>query len=315
MHTLKKLLIIVTGISALLIISTILFFIFKPKVAGLYVSADPISTVYINGEDVGKTPYKGMRAPGEVVLKIVPEGKLESAYETKVALLPGVETVVRRMFGNSDETSTTEIISFEKVSKDETSLAVVSIPDSVEVTIDNTSKAFTPHKTSVLEEGNHTILLSAKGYLDKTIKVKTHKGFKLTALVTLARATGGVQAGALTPTPAPSPTLYEGSLVQILSTPTGTLRVRKEAKTGSEEIGMVKTGEEYPFLDRDPATGWFKIRFDGQEGWVSSQYARKVEGKALSTSGVNATVTVAPVTKTKQVSVSPTVAASPTLGI
>jgi hypothetical protein len=48
----------------LLLIAAILFFILKPKVAGIYVESTPISTVFIDGEEVGMTPYRGTRSPG-----------------------------------------------------------------------------------------------------------------------------------------------------------------------------------------------------------------------------------------------------------
>lgn len=314
MTKLKLLIVITATLAALVFLALILFFIFKPKVAGIYVDATPSATVFINGEQVGTTPYKGTRDPGDVVLKIVPKEQPATPitpYETKVSLLNGVETVVRYNFGPSDDMGSGEVISFEKIAKGETSLAIVSIPDSAEIVIDNDIKAFAPHKTSSIKPGDHTLILSVKGYQDKTVRLKTHEGYKLTAIVTLARLDKNAVPVSITPTPTTSsgpsatPTPISGPTVLILPTSTGTLRVRKEAKTGSEEIGTVTSGQSYPYLDRDTVTGWFKISFDGKEGWVSSQYARKVEVK------VSGTVTITP-TK-KPVTVTPTPVASPTL--
>ena len=66
--------------------------------------------------------------------------------------------------------------------------------------------------------------------------------------------------------------------VEILSTPTGFLRVRSEPSTAGEEVAQVEPGDRFPYLDKDEDTGWFKIEYeDGEEGWVSNQYAKKVE--------------------------------------
>ncbi len=311
-----------SGLAALVFLALILFYLFKPKVAGIYIDASPSSTVFINGEQVGTTPYRGTRDPGDVVLKIVPKDQPAipiTPYETKVSLLNGVETVIRYNFGPTDDMSSGEIISFEKIAKGETSLAIVSIPDSAEIVIDNDIKAFAPHKSSSIKPGDHTLVLSVKGYQDKTVRLKTHEGYKLTAIVTLARLDKNAIPVSITPTPSTAsnaasatPTPIGGPSVLILQTSTGTLRVRKEAKTTSEEIGEVKSGENYPYLDRDTVTGWFKISFDGKEGWVSPQYAKKVEVKVSGTPTPSKTVSATP-TKRPIITATPTPSVAPTI--
>jgi hypothetical protein len=258
---------------ALLFIAVVLFFMLRPKVAGIYVEASPNSSVTINGEVVGTTPYRDVKEPGEVILKISnPENKTLS-YETRVTLLPGVETVVRYAFGNSDEASSGEIISFEKIAKGETSLAVVSIPDSAEITIDGGVRVHAPHKTSAIEEGDHTLLLKAAGYEDKTVRVKTHKGYKLTAIVTLAKLPAGVKANA-TPTPAVQKPL---GFVFISGVGIDFVRVRETPATSGREVGRVALGKSYPFLEQDITGNWFKIEYEtGVTGWISSQFARRM---------------------------------------
>lgn len=289
----KRLFIVIFAVVVLLIFGTIIFFVFKPKVAGIFVDTIPSSIVYMNGQEVGSTPFKVTQAPGEVVLKLVPKDGGLLPYETKVPLLSGVQTVVRYTFGSSQNTGSGEIISFEKIAKGETSLAVVSIPDSAEITIDDTIKVFAPYKTSAIQKGDHTLVVRAKGYQDRTIRVKTNEGYKLTAVVTLAKSENSI-ASLQSPTPTPSPTpIQTTEKVLILNTATGKLRVRKEPKTGSEEIGEVRAGEEYPFLERDPVTGWFKIIYsEGNEGWVSSQYARIAGSKPTSINTPTPTVSV-----------------------
>ena len=64
------------------------------------------------------------------------------------------------------------------------------------------------------------------------------------------------------------------SQVEILATPTGTLNVRSSPSTSSPIITKVSPGEKYQLLEESP--GWFKIKLSDKEGWISSQYAKKL---------------------------------------
>jgi len=64
------------------------------------------------------------------------------------------------------------------------------------------------------------------------------------------------------------------------------LRVRAEANKSSKELGFAKSDFYYPFagnlednLDSSPSTqinDWLKIKFEGQEGWVSAEFAELI---------------------------------------
>lgn len=65
-----------------------------------------------------------------------------------------------------------------------------------------------------------------------------------------------------------------GVRLRVLQTGTGWLRVRKDASTTSDEIGRLNVGDIVFALEEK--TGWYKIRMkDGKLGWVSSAYAVK----------------------------------------
>ncbi|RLC31891.1 hypothetical protein DRH13_02385, partial [Candidatus Woesebacteria bacterium] len=98
----------------------IVFFVigsFKPKSAGIVIETIPAANGFIDGKQVGRTPYSGTRKPGEITIKLIPESFEAplAPFETKVTLVAGIETVVKREFGESDEASSGEIISFEKM--------------------------------------------------------------------------------------------------------------------------------------------------------------------------------------------------------
>lgn len=287
--TVKKARLVGIIILGLVLLVGLIYFIigyYKPKVAGVFIMTDPPANVFIDGEEVGRTPYEINRSPGEVVIKLIPDSFQAplTPYETKVNLIAGVQTVIKREFGESQEASSGEIISFERIAKEETSLTVVTIPDSVQLEIDGRDKAFTPHKTSSILPGEHTLVLSAEGFLERIIEVKTHQGYKLTAIIKLAQAENKVQeTPGITPTPIDENEAKK-EMIEILSTPTGFLRVRKEPSTLGEEVGQVKPGEKYPLLETDEKTGWFKIEYEEDgEGWISNQYAKKVEGSSKAT--------------------------------
>lgn len=273
----KALRILITLIVIGLTVGLVLFLLglFQPKGAGLLIKTTPTATVFINGEQVGKTPYEAARDAGEVVVKLVPDAsdKPLAPYETRVTLSPKIQTVISRDFGETEEASQGEIISFERIGGKEASLAVVSIPDSAEVFIDGRQIGFAPYKTSLFPAGDHQISLKAPNYSERTLTAQTISGYKLTVVVKLAPSG---QAEAISPTPTPSG--IKVTMVEILATPTGFLRVRATPSASAEELTQVKPGEKYRYLETDEATGWFKIEYaEGKEGWVSNQYTKKIE--------------------------------------
>ncbi|OGM09557.1 hypothetical protein A2159_00210 [Candidatus Woesebacteria bacterium RBG_13_34_9] len=286
----RKIKIIITSIVGLAIIIALVFFIFgflKPKYAGIYIDTNPTSTIYIDGEEMGRTPYKKTIKPNEIEIKLVPDSFQLPLYpfETKIDLVAGVETVIKREFGETEELSSGEILSFEKGIRDETSLSVITIPDSGKLIIDRKDKAFTPHKTSAILPGNHILELSASGFVDKEIQVKTHSGYKLTAFVQLSKV--AIQNNEEFEVATSAAGVEQGSekvMVKIKSTPTGFLRVREEASSIANEVGRVIPGKTYILLEQDEKTGWYKIEFNEEtdskvikSGWISNQYAERID--------------------------------------
>lgn len=269
-------------IIAIVGITFFLIGLLKPKFAGILIDSDPISTVYIDGQKVGHTPYKATRKPGEIVIRIIPDiyQTAPAPYDTKIDLNAGVEAVVRRQFGPTDDTSAGEVISFEKTSANETSLAVVTIPDSVQLTVDNLQKYSTPQKLSGVSPGKHSFILSLDGYQDKKLDVNLYQGYKLTAIVKLAKKK--IETASM-PSPTPQPNSEPVELVEISQTQTGFLRVRSEPSTLGNEVGRVVPGRKYKLVEVDQDTGWYKIEYDeDSDGWISNQFARKVATSSAS---------------------------------
>ena len=280
MRKLKLSLVITSVILVLIFVVLFLLGYFKPKGAGLLVNAAPGALVFIDGVQVGQTPYKATLEPREISLRLLPQAATTplAVYETHLNLSPGIETVVNREIGETEDSSAGEVVSFEKVAKGETSLSIISVPDAAQITVDGAVRGFAPYKTSSILSGEHQVLLSAPGYNSRNLQIKTREGYKLIIIAKLS----------VNPEEKPSEKVQDLTdkkivYVEILDTPTGFLRVRAEASTSSAEVGQVKPGEKYEFLEE--VTDWFKIKFsETQTGWVSGQYAKKLEESAVSPS-------------------------------
>ena len=65
-------------------------------------------------------------------------------------------------------------------------------------------------------------------------------------------------------------------VVEIASTPVGYLNVREQANTSSKVVTKVSPGQRFKVIERLDS-GWVKIDADANgQGWISTQYAKKV---------------------------------------
>ncbi|MBU0998353.1 SH3 domain-containing protein [Patescibacteria group bacterium] len=262
---------------ALLAIFLILFLVgyFKPKGAGIFIDTISVSDVYINESLVGSTPYEAIRNPGEVTVKLVPKDEMLVSFETKVNLVSNVRTVIKREFAESEEESSGEIASFEKVGGKDASVSIVSIPDATQISIDGQVRGFSPYKINSIIPGEHVLVISASGFLERSLTIKAYQGYKLTVVVKLAAG------GEVLPTSTPSSNDQETLniiKIEILETPNNFLRVRSEPSTEAQEVARVVSGNLYSLIEEDSKTGWYKIEYEkGKQGWVSNEYSKKVE--------------------------------------
>lgn len=288
MKTLRLILIIVP--SAIFFLGAILFAVgyFKPKDGGVRIETNPSSSVYLNSEFAGKTPLTKNLPGGSVDVKLIPDAADQGLvpFETKINVVPGIQTVIRREFGKSEDESSGDIISFEKDSQGTVSLVVVTTPDNAQVSIDGVPRGFAPYKTTTISPAAHQVSVKSSGFVDRIMTISTKEGYRLVLFVKLSKSLASSQA-----TPTPTPASQSAKLVLILDTPTGYLRLRTEPGTKGEEIAQVSPGEKFPYLSTDDATGWFQIQYQepkpglprGIVGWVSNQYAKIVDssGEAM----------------------------------
>lgn len=276
-------------VGAIVIISfgfliTALFFLLslmERKPGGILITSTPISSVYLNGSFVGKTPYEGVHQPGEYLLNLIPEDSGENyfPYQATVTVVPGVKTVIRQNLSGRQEEIAGEIVSLTKTNKDSASLVVFSDPSGAQIFIDEIFTGLTPYSQENLSLGEHRLVIKSPGYSDRSLNVNAISGYELTVKIKLKKNPEAPQVAAAMAGPR--------TLIEILTTPNGFLRVRSEPGAAGREIHQVKPGEKYLFLEEDAATGWFKIQIqapapglpNGITGWVSNEYSRKIEGE------------------------------------
>lgn len=293
-------------ISILLIFSLVLGgctipFIGKQKKAALQITSNPKTTVFLDDERLGSTPFFNDKIKaGEYKIKLVPENDAGNlSWEGRVKLVGGVLTVISRDLGDGEETSSGYVLSLEpRTDKSKASAAVITKPDGAVVAVDGEPKGFAPLSIEDLSDGEHNLVISSPGFVEKSVKAKLIKGYKLIASVQLARMmdeeeegedppAGGEEATESAkedeedededitspkPTPRKTDIDQDEAYVVIESPEAGWVRVREKPSTSSEEITKVNDGEEYRYLDEQ--SGWYQIEYeDGETGWISGKYA------------------------------------------
>lgn len=252
------------------------FFLFsklKPANAGLQIETIPQATVYINGDQMGTTPFELVQKPGEISIRLVPIATETSLapWGTKVTLTQGIKTVIRRDFAETEEKSSGEILSFEKISGSTASLAAVSTPDAAQVNLDGQNRDFTPLLINDIAVGDHKLVIFQAGYSEREIQARAEVGYKLTVVAMLAKFEQAPEA-----TESADEVLPKEEKIEILDTPTGFLRVRREPGKNGAEAGQVKPGEQFVLLEEKDS--WYKIEYQkDKEGWISSEYVKKLE--------------------------------------
>lgn len=281
MYSMKKKIISTTlALAGLILVGyviLVLIGLFRKQDAGVLIESEPESTVYINSKEVGKTPYEANFRSGEINLRIMPidnSQNLYDDYETKINLVPGIRTIVKRVFRPREDNSSGAIVSFEKIGGQKSFVTVVTIPDGAQVIIDNKNYGYTPIKVEI-PAGDHTLSVAQDGYLEKKLSIKVYKGYNLTAAVKLGKS--GEKADEVEPA---SQNVNLGK-IKINKNDAGFLRVRSGANTGFPEVGRVKPDEIYDVLEEGENSKWYKIKFINSEnieidGWVAAEFVTKL---------------------------------------
>lgn len=275
----KLIFILIPILLALGVFFTIAFFLTKNGGKGaLQVTANPKSKVYINGDYIGQTPLckcevNDMIPVGEYTIKVDPDNAQFVPFEEKITISKSILTVVDRTFGRGVASEGSVITLTPLEDPKALQLLVISFPEGSQVLVDSSPSGATPLLIKDITESDHEVTIKKDGYREKTIRVRTIAGYKLTVLAYLGVSVGTSPTPSIT-APVASPSAALIAKVTILQTPTGFLRVRAASSAASAEVGRVSPGEEHDLLDENDE--WYKITFEeGKSGWISKQYAQK----------------------------------------
>jgi hypothetical protein len=262
----KTVFIILVFISALLLL---IRFAVNPLVrslgfdqkAGLKISSTPKAKVFLDGAEVGETPFEDKTLSAKSYHIKLEEEK--GSWEGEVSISAGTMAVVNRELGEGITDSSGEILTLNPG----TGVTVVSNPDQADLEVDQKPMGKTPVTLTDLTAGEHIFVLSHSGFLKRVIKAYVPEGLSLNIFVDL-----GLSEVDLAAIPVSSQATQ--TEVVIKSTPTGFLRVREKPSTSSKEVGRVNTKDVLPVLEE--LTGWYKVKLPNDlEGYISSAYATK----------------------------------------
>ena len=244
----------------------------SPKKSGLEIMSFPIAKVYINGKEMGLTPYKNMNLkPGENEIKLISENR---EWKRKIDLQNNINTVVDWQFGDDSNGDSGYILYLEKTGDKKASLLVNTNPDKTTITIDRQVKGISPIKISEIGEGDRQLSVSFPGYKDINVFMKAINGYQLVVNAKLAIEKNNIEQIINSETEASNSGLNVAKKVTIKETETGWLKVREKESSSSKEISKVKPGEIYVLLEEK--TDWYKIDLEnGKSGWISASYASK----------------------------------------
>jgi uncharacterized protein YraI len=93
----------------------------------------------------------------------------------------------------------------------------------------------------------------------------------------IGRITGNAQQAEI-PTPDPLKDVY---LAQVLLDASANLQFRRSPDAQSESIGLIPSGTQLIISARSPQGDWLQTSFEGQTGWVSSQFVSVTFNGAL----------------------------------
>ena len=268
----KKLLFIIL---AVVIIGIALYFFRYPILATkgiLEIKTNPKTVIFINDEQAGNTPFKREFYPQELKVKIFPVQQNSSTapiWQGTVKINPSVLTLIRQDFTEGKDQVSGEILTLNKIpDKSMAALKATSYPNKATVILDGKVKGYTPLLLKKIEAGQHTLELSLTNHQTAVLGLNMNAGYRLDCEIKLAEKEEEEKEKDS------SNDQEDESHVQILSTPTGWLRVRQGAGVSFPEIARIKPEEEYPLLEEKD--GWFKIQLnDEQVGWISGKYAAK----------------------------------------
>lgn len=253
--------------------------------------SSPTAGVFIDNTAVGKTPFEQKLKEGEYTIKLIPEGVGAEtvSWQSKVRVNKDSLTYINRELGSAEVTSAGEIFTVSKMEKNPKNgnhgeVYVETEPPGAIVYLDNDEKGVSPLLMEEVLKGDHEISVFLPGFFRRTHKINVDGSYRTNAAFKLAvdqtkkdinqlRQEKETERQKEAEATKSAEIDTESKQIVIQNTPTGFLRVREEPSTSGKEVTRVKPGEKYQLVEE--TEGWYKIKVNDEQGWISSEYAVK----------------------------------------
>ena len=260
------------------------------NVAGLQViTNDTTSSLFLDGQYLDKTPYINKTIqPGEYTLKIQPDDQKLVPYETQISLQKNTLTVVTWKPGSRSENSGGIIYEMEEIKSSQGELSFITIPNNSIIKFDQREQQFSPLVLKNIEPGHHQFEISLPSYEKQQHTINIIKGYRVNVTAKLAKSdppqerteSSNNSVSIKNDVESTQSASSSGQMITIKSTgfyqnETEVLKIRQEASPSATIVGHALVGQSYPYLN-ETLTGWFKIEFDNQIGWVSGEYTELI---------------------------------------
>lgn len=159
----------------------------KPRIGQLSVNvSNQKAKVFLDDNFIGTTPLYAKNLPlGDHRVRIEPEKNTSKSFswQTSTTLTKSTISTIDLDLAPNQDFSAGESLYFQPGNK---TIAILSRPENAVVLVDQKEKGKTP-LTLTLEKGVHQVLIKKEGFLDRGVPINMEEGYKLSAVVYLAR--------------------------------------------------------------------------------------------------------------------------------
>lgn len=244
--------------------------------SAIEINSYPVAKVFLDGKEVGMTPYKNRSLlPQEVEIKLVTNDR---EWSKKIKLQNNISTVIDWEFGKNNEESGGYILYLEKTGdKKKAGIMINTTPGKSTVVIDNEVKGLSPIRISNIGEGDKHLALSFPNHKTINIFMKSVLEYQLVVDATLPQEEVIIEPEEKKNENISNEFNSVSTInIKIKETETGWLRVREASSSATKEVGRVNPGEFFPLIEEN--ADWYKIDLgEGKNGWISANYGEKSE--------------------------------------
>ncbi len=246
------------------------------------INATPAAMVFIDDQDLGRTPFEQKLEAGEHMVKLIPLGasSASASFSHRIRIEKNTLSYMNVELGASDVATASDILGVSRMTSKASDrstgeIMVETDPPGGIVSLDNEEKGTASLVLASVARGNHEVSVYLPTFFPRTQKVHVEPGYRVQVFFKLAidknqdekrkQLQKKVQGEA-------TKKEDDKKIVVIGQTGTGWLRVREEGSLSGVEVGKVDSGREFEV--QEEKSGWYKIEYEkGKMGWVSGEFA------------------------------------------